>query len=315
MKIISVAEDNIYNLWQIELQVYSMLKNKINNFIVVFCGKTEEPNTYIEYLVNKFLNTPVEFYYYKIPKSILRREKKYNAVIQPFGVYKYLKDHPTNEKLFIIDTDVIFLHPINFESFESNKIYTSPNHYGRYDYYLSRGHEYATAYTLMCHIVGLNKNDLLNFENSTVPSLNPGGHTIIIDNITHEFFKKVLEDSLNIFDNFKNINNKVSDDMCWMSMMWGYYYNLLLLERPFFGSKELDFCWATNDNICNKNILHMAGAYANNKDKVFSKLDFLHDSPINPKYINVLYNYSKNHKASIYVDLIIEYIAYQQNTI
>lgn len=310
MKILSVAEDNLYNLWQLELQIYHFKKLGLeNNFVPIVVGRNEEPSSYVTELSEK----KQKVYYYKMGiVDFFSKPDYYPPAIQPFGIYEYLKEVKSDERIFIIDVDVIFRDRKTFDELEfldMNTIYTSPSSYSRIDYYSANGGTYATAYDKMFEYLGLDRAKVEALEEKYNINKNdsPSGHTIVMGNPDALFFKKVTKDSLVLHELLKLHSREVKDHMSWMGMLWAYYYNCIMTNRPVESTHRLDFCWAVSPEDCDKPILHMAGSMRNNSEKIFSKLDFMGSSPFNPDNQKKVNAYKTDNASKAYVDLVKDY--------
>lgn len=310
MKILSVAEDNLYNLWQLELQIYYFKKLGLEkNFVPIVIGRKEEPSEYAKKLSEK--KQKIHFYKMGVV-DFFSKSDYYPPAIQPFGVYEYLKDVNSTERIFIIDVDVILRNAeafYNLEKLDPDIIWTSPTSYSRIDYYSAKGEPYSDSYDKMLNYLNLEKSKVENLENrySTNKDDNPSGHTIIINDPDPIMFKKVTKDSIVIHELLKNHSKDVREHMSWMASVWAYYYNCILSNKALESSSYLNFCWAVSDPSCSLPLIHMAGAMKDNKEKVFSKLDFMSISPFNPEHKDKVNSYNENYAAKFYVDIIKEY--------
>lgn len=307
MKIISVIDDSIYSLWQAEVQAYNFSKYNLPLELVV-CGKSDRPGPFVNRLyVPRIPN--MQLHYYQLPADVVLNTKLYPPSVQHYGLYKYLEANPTNERIFVVDVDVVLLENLNWEVFnDAGVIQTSPISYTRMDYYAPRGQKYIEALKAIQDIVGIHQDFVEMFENQLPFENSIGGHTFLLDNIRHNFFKKSYEDSISIFRYLQTFDEEVRKDLQWMSGLFSFYYNLLNLKRFYVPSNELNFCWATDSIDCNYKILHMAGAQAVNKENCFSKLDYKNMPPILPSEFSRLKSYSKDYKSWEYVQIILEMI-------
>lgn len=305
MKILSVAEDNVYNLWQLEVQAYNMKKMGYEeNFAAIICGRGDSFSSKAEKFVKKIPNV----FYFKMPEGFYDRSDYYAPAIQQYGLAKYLELYPTKEPFLMLDVDTIFQNPLDLSVFHKDIVYTCPTSYSRVDYYASRGPEYYQAYQMMAGIVGISLEEVKAFEARYQARNSPSGHTFILPPVPYNFFQKAFEDSLKIYDAFTELPEHVSKDMRWMSSLWSHYYNILLLNKPVVPTVLLDFCWATDDVSCNKTFIHMAGAMKDNKENIFSKLNYTSRSPLYKKNRATLEATSKEHAAWKYVQWMLDYM-------
>lgn len=310
MKILSVAEDNLYNLWQLELQIYHFKQLGLeSNFVPIIVGRSEESSEYAKRLSNE----KQKCYYYKMGiVDFFARPDYYPPAIQPFGIYEYLKEIKSDERIFIIDVDVLIKTKedfYNLEKLDPEIIYTSPSSYSRIDYYSARSETSADSYSKMFEYLGLDRKQVEALESRYDHNKNdnPSGHTIIMGEPYALFFKKVTKDSLMLHELLKAHSQEVREHMSWMGMLWAYYYNCIMTGRRVESSPYLDFCWAVSEESCSHPILHMAGAMKENQEKIFSKLDFMGSSPFNEDNHKKVTAYNTNNASKFYVDVIVDY--------
>lgn len=311
MKILSVAEDNLYNLWQLELQIYHFKKLGISDdFVPIIVGRGEEPSPYAKELSDKKQKC---FYYKMGVVDFFSKPDYYPPAIQPFGIYEYLKESKLDEIIFVIDVDVILRSVEDYRNLgflRLDTIHTSRTSYSRMDYYSVKGETYAAAYDKMFNYLNLDKNlvKIIETQYDANKDENPGGHTFVMSAPEPSFFKKVTKDSLVIHDLLKNHSKEVKEHMSWMAMLWAYYYNFILkTDKHIESNHRLNFCWAVSESSCDEPILHMAGAMKENKEQIFSKLDFMGSSPFNPNNKKKVESYNTNNASKMYVDLVKEY--------
>lgn len=308
MKILSIAEDNLYNLWQLELQIYHFKKLGIDEyFIPIVIGKKESPND----LVQKLSERKKSIIYYPYEDlSLFNDRKYYPPALQSYGVYKYLLDNPNTKRFLVLDVDVILKSEKDFYNIFSlprHGVYSSPAEYNRIDFYSKIDENHAKVYDELFEYLNIDKQTVINFENSINPKLNPAGHTMLFNEASPELFKKITNDSKNIYDIMKDKPSPVKDNMAWMASIWSYYYNVLSTTTDFKSTPTLDFCWATDPATCNKPLIHMTGTTKQNKEQLFCKMDFLSTSPFSKENFMKINSYNPFSVSVFYTNLIREY--------
>lgn len=308
MKILSIAEDNLYNLWQLELQIYHFKKLGIENYLVpIVIGKKDKPND----LVKKLSERKKSIVYYPYENAEVFNDRKYYPpLLQSFGVYKYLLDNPNTKRFLILDVDVIFKTEkdvYNIFSLPTTGVFSSPAEYNRIDFYSKIDNEHAKVYDEVFEYLQIDKQTILDFENSVNPKENPAGHTLFFNHASADLFKKITTDSKNLYDILKDKPSPVKENMAWMASIWSYYYNILNTTTNFKSTPILDFCWATDPATCNKPLIHMTGTTKQNKEQLFCKMDFLSTSPFNKENFMKVNSYNPFSVSVFYTNLIREY--------
>lgn len=310
MKILSVAEDNLYSLWQLELQIHHFKKLGIDEYLVpIVVGKIPFPNKIVQALSEK--KKKIFYYPYENFQFFVNRDY-YPPSLQSYGIYKYLQQFPETKRYLINDCDVLFQSAQDFYnlfSLEHSGVYSSPAIYNRLNFYGKPGDDHDKAYNEMLDYMKLDRKIVEDFEKRFENNkyMNPAGHTIFINQIQPDIFKKITEDSIALYDILKVQPKEVKENLSWMASIWSYYYNILMVDDNYQASPLLDFCWAHDPVVCKKPLIHFTGTTKNNENKWFCKMDFLDKSPLNPENYEKVNSYKTNSMSYIYTNLIREY--------
>lgn len=310
MKILSVAEDNLYSLWQLELQIYHFKKLGIDEYLYpIVIGKQEEPNAVVKKLSSE--KKYIHYYPYENFQFFANR-MYYPPALQSYGVYKFLKQFSNNERYLILDCDVLFQDSkafYNLFTLNKNTIWSSPSEYNRMNFYSKMIENHQEAYDDMLKYLDLDKNIVVEFEKRFQhnPYMNPAGHTIFATNLPADIYYKITKDSIAIYDILKVKSKDVVEHMAWMASIWSYYYNIIKVNDNYKSTELLDFCWAHDSMKCTKPLIHMTGTTKNNPDNLFCKMDFLDSSPLNVKNYEKINSYSTKSISVVYTNLIREY--------
>jgi hypothetical protein len=132
----------------------------------------------------------------------------------------------------------------------------------------------------MCDIVGVEpsivkKNDV-----------NSGGAQYVLKKQDWYMWYKIYRESNGLYDKLMRFQRKYpispGEIQFWTAEMWSVLWNQWWWNKETRLSKELDFCWATdNISLCDTHpILHMAGVTENLKTTLFYKGDYINNNPL-----------------------------------
>lgn len=263
--------------WELEVSLTRMKKLNVDDIVLLFARK--DPNI-PKYFSKKY---GVETHVY----TDNRNDRTYIPSIKPYLWSQYLKEDRSRENhdYFYLDSDVIFRE---FPSVlpNANTWYGSDcRSYLGVEYLLSKGEG---IFNQMCKIIGV--------DPSFIRSINPAcGAQWVISKPTYEYWNKVYEDSIKIY---RYLNSRTySDIQKWTAEMWAQLYNVYYFGLNAEVSKELDFCWSTDDvgRYDETKILHNAGVTEKNNDLFFKgnyilKTPFEDDlSYVDPNKANIKY--------------------------
>lgn len=278
--------------WELDVCLTNLKSHGIKNVVLLFQKWDDSIPVYFE---NKY---DVETHVYKD----LRDDKSYIPSIKPYLWWKYLEEDQTREKekYFYMDSDVIFREKIDFRKIpaKSNIWYCSDcNGYLNLDYIrnCSNGEKVLKD---MAEIVGVTIDSLETINN------NSGGAQWLIKNPTAEYWEKVYKDSIHLWKYFENIDSNIQK---WTAEMWAQLWNMIYFNIGPKVSKELEFCWATDDikRWHETKIMHNAGVTEDMKDLFFKgkyiekspfddDLSFINKEKVSIKYVEAIKKVSAN---------------------
>lgn len=269
---ISAQPDDLYFLWQIEVQLYNfnrlgIPKEAIHVLIAYnpLSGLREEFKTLIK------TNKNACFFTY--PDD--RIKKTYLSSIRPNILKKHFKlhDYLENETIFYHDSDIIFRAPLDINVLTtSNTWYVSDTRNYIAPSYIKRFG--IDIFQKMCTIVGI---DPLLVENN---ESNSGGAQYVLKNVNHQFWDHVETDSEKIFVCLFEFNQELlkkdknaKSIQAWCADMWALLWNGLKFGHQIEIHPELDFSWPMQDlgywDKCK--IFHNAGVKRNQEKNYFFK--------------------------------------------
>ena len=272
--------DDPYFHWQNLVQFYNLEKlGLLKDHRAIFLYKAGRS-------ASGFLNKFKEAY----PQNVFifedtREQKHYIPTLKIHGVVKYLETDVKDQDLFLIDSDVIFREPIDFNLFQKdNVVYCSDTKgYLGYQYLKTKGDEIVKD---MCKFIGV------SFETIVEKNDRSGGAQLYYKGIPHsellDYFKEVEIQSPKLYDvmrTHKTYNDSTPPIQAWTSEMWCVLWILWKRNIETEIVKELDFRWATDpiEMWETHKILHMAGVTSDTKDK-FYKGKFILDNPFIHNY-------------------------------
>lgn len=297
--------DSLYFTWQIELFLYNLIvKNEYpQNYVHILFGYN--PNIGISFHAKRLKKIYPQYHFFFYADT--RKFKEYSSTIRPHIIEKHFRSFPElrSSAIFYVDSDIIFRSLPNLDILlNDNEWYASnTQHYLSYKIIInSLG---INVFKEMCHMVGINIEDVINNDNSV------GGAQYILKNIPEWFWLKVEKDSVNIYKYLYNIlyyntphnffEKKID---IWFTEMWVVFWNSILAKKTFKIHEELNFCWA-NDPIekwHKTKILHYSGV-KKIETNIFDKQNFTYYKPF---YSNLL-NISNTSASFEVVKLINEY--------
>lgn len=278
-----------YYLWQIEVWLNNLLKNKVSsNNIQIICSYNKNiPN---KWKILQKHYSEIKFFFYEDT----RINHKYISSIRPHVLEKHWKKFPELKKsaIFYCDCDIVFTKPVDFDKFLKDDIHylSDTISYIGAKYIRSKGENYLKE---MCKIVGISEKIVIKNEE------NSGGAQYILKNIDSDFWKDVYNHSEKMF---VKVNEMIKKDpthhpiQIWTADMWAVLWNIWKRGWKTECPKELDFCWPAEEKIkwetCD--IMHNAGITNSNPD-YFYKCNYMNRLPygikntFNPKYVSYCY--------------------------
>ena len=265
MKILIATFDHNYYLWQVLVQINNFMKYGYDED-TVYVISTSNMSPVLKSIMNCD-RIKSKFYIYKDE----RQGHRYPSSLRPHILEKFFNDHPefNNETIFYTDPDVIFTKKLDFSEMEKDEFWhlSDTKSYIDSKYIKSKSEK---LFKEMCDIVKVDPNEV------TANDENAGGAQYLMKGINSEFWKKVYDDSENLYTHMKNTESIYHPEhpiQSWTSDMWAVFWNGLYFGHKIKINKDLDFCWAT-DNIRRWDetyIFHNAGV-AGSSDTHFSKI-------------------------------------------
>lgn len=250
MRYVSVITDYTYLLWQQELQIYNLMKlgQADDLTVVILTDPGKEPSDHAKRLCKL---AEVKIY------ENAQDKRHYIPSNKPYGVMRLLEEHPEyGERLFLLDSDVIFREPIDFSKLDDEHWYVSDSGvigFIGWDYVkqaLGEDAEGAAA------IVGIDPEVLK--ENQR----NSGGAQYFMKGVTADFARKCYQDSIAIYDYMRQFKKEDGTPkiQIWTAEMWSWLWNALMTASVRV-HPELNFTWAPHHvNEWERfKMLHLAG--------------------------------------------------------
>lgn len=275
LRYISAQPATDYYAWQVEVMINNFIKNGINpNYIDIVSSTSDGkvPESW-EKLRNHY-NT-VRFFNYRDT----RNKPVYISSIRPHILEKHFEAHPylKDEVIFYHDCDMIFTGKPDWGKFLDDDIWylSDTKFYISADYI--KGKKYG-IYERMCEIVGIDQSIPEKYND-----ISSGGAQYIMKNIDHTFWKKVYDDSENLYQFFLD-HLKAFPQGClggyhpiqkWTADMWAVLWNAWYFGHDSKVVPEMDFTWPTHsiDNWKKNVIFHNAGVN-NDTEGMFFKAKY-----------------------------------------
>ncbi|UPZ37487.1 hypothetical protein MUB18_04065 [Sphingobacterium sp. PCS056] len=288
---LTAQPDEKYFIWQLKIQLYNFNELGIGKkYIQVLIGvkngsKLKKSTSEFCELYKNFAN--FYFYHYSVDPRIT-----YTSNIRPQILFQHFKEHTylENAAIFYCDSDVILRKVIPKVLATDDKIYVSnTSNYLDSKYFINKTS--VEFFSYISSILDIDSQNIINNDK------NCGGAQYILKNIKADFWLSIEKDSQIIFSELNNYNNleaykrgcmpsEYSGIQSWCADMWSVFWNLLKLDYKVSISKEMDFCWA-NDNESRYNqtrILHYTGSQ--NDEYIFKKSKFLKYEPFYNLFID-----------------------------
>ncbi|NIK11194.1 hypothetical protein FHR85_000567 [Alkalibacillus almallahensis] len=279
--------------WELEVCIYRMQQLGIHDIVLLFAQQDDR--------VPQFLreNYGVETHVY----SDNRQDKSYIPSIKPYLWMCYLEEDSSreDESYFYLDSDVLLREIPDVNPTKDTWYASYCESYLSVDYIDSKGDDLLDR---MCGVIGVDTK-LIREENPI------GGAQWVIKNPTHAYWKKVYEDSVNLYNFLSSVEREYARKhdsnytpiQKWTAEMWAQLWNVYYFNKDVIVSSELDFSWPTDDvsEYYQKKIYHNAGVL-NDHQQLFFKGKYTHKKPFQDSF-----NHVDSTKASIkYVEAIQE---------
>lgn len=294
-KFIVCTPDDLYFCSEVEIQLNNFRQFEYTHdmFVLVFQDGKEQQEIYKSYWDKlQQLYSEVTFLFYSNP-NLKQLQKVYPQICRIWMLSELYTQFPelSNEYIFYLDSDVLITKHINWSEFISDgTCYMSRTNYIGAQYFdnkksdvmFHKREEYNKRDILqsLCNIVGIDKQTVIDNE------LNTGGCQYLLTGIDANFWKKVINDCIQIRLQALNINQQyfVSEEkglQSWCADMWAVLWNLWKLGIKTSCPELLNFSWASSPiEEYNKNaIFHNAGVNSkfievdNRKHRMYYKGD------------------------------------------
>lgn len=278
---LTAQPDDIYFLWQLKLQLFNFAGLGIRPgqiHVLIGFDKAYGLNPVVEEFIKE--NKQASFFTY--PDK--RIKKDYPSSIRPNIIYQHFQRHKKLEEeiIFYHDSDILFRQLPPWDSLTKDEVWyvSDTSSYIGVNYILEKAGE--EVFNTMCNIIGISPYTVKN-------SPNPGGAQYLIKNAKTDFWKKIEQDSENIYtflreyseeDKFPEVN--VNEGIqAWCADMWAFWWNALLWGKKFQIHPLLEFCWANSpiEEWEKTYILHYTGNIKKKNTLYFRKGDFCFHEP------------------------------------
>lgn len=194
---ISAQPDEVYFLWQLELQLFNFHSMGIGNeSIHIIVGYKPEKGIHPQFKEFAHSYKEVQIYFY--PDN--RKKKKYLSSIRPHLLAHHFKQHPELEKetIFYHDSDILFTDIPDWDNLCKDEVwYASDTRYYLDSKYFRQFVD-DDEFTKICGLLSLTPEDVIKQD------ANAGGAQYILKECTAEFWEKVENDCELLFTYLHN---------------------------------------------------------------------------------------------------------------
>ncbi|MGE8428412.1 MAG: hypothetical protein ACN6O7_11070 [Sphingobacterium sp.] len=289
MLYISAQPDSIYFIWQLEIQLRNFhslgIKKRDIQVLIAYSPKIGLNPKCEEFMAS---NSDLANFY---PYPDLRIKPKYTSSVRPHVLKQHFLKFPelALETFMYHDSDILFSRvPQIMDRDENDTCYVSDTRdYLDMNYVRSVSSE--KLLEDMLGVVGLSKEKLHEEDGNT------GGAQYILKGINCNFWKKVEEDSENLFVLMKSYNTKLWEDQyaekkeyrsrqkgiqAWCSDMWAVLWNLWLQGKKVEIHSEMNFSWPYNAiSDWNKFAIQHYSGKIEDKNRHFRKVEYTNYDP------------------------------------
>ena len=256
---ISAQPDEVYFLWQLELQLFNFHSVGIgNDSIHILVGYNPVKGIHPQF--KKFADNHKEIQIFFYPDK--RKKKKYLSSIRPhllaqhFSAYRSLEE----ETIFYHDSDILFTGIPNWNELCQDDVWYVSDTRSYLDSRYFRRFVDDDEFIRICGLLSLTPNDVESHDEDA------GGAQYLLKKCTAEFWEKIEEDCERLFTylyNEQKHGTGIQEGLqIWCTDMWVIWWNAISQKRSFRIHPALDFCWADSpiDDLKNKKILHYTGS-------------------------------------------------------
>jgi len=315
---VTAQPDVPYFIWQTKIYIHNFIEKGIkpNQIHVVYGIVNRDRKPSEESLKLKELGVNIHHF------NDDRSKKNYIPSVKPYLISKWIESNPDYGKLFFLhDADIIFRRLPDFEKLiNDDVIYLSDTiGYIGYDYIIDCCRRYEHHHPTsekdqlineMANVVGIDVN--LIKENQ----LNSGGGQYIIKNTDFKIWDKIYEDSFKLYLQMLDYQQRFpispGEIQFWTAEMWSLLWNLWSHGHKTEIVDDLSFSWATDDIKIyeKKQILHMAGVTADQRNTKFFKGDFIQVDPLDKlKQDSNCFDYIEKSSSTVkYIEVMKSYL-------
>lgn len=289
---ISAQPDQVYFLWQLQLQLFNFRSTGISDeHIHILVGYN--PAKGIHPAFKSFAEQHKEINICFYPDT--RIHPKYLSSIRPHLLAKHFRQYPhlTKKVLFYHDSDILFTQVPEWDILAKDDVWYASDTRSYLDSnYIKKciGEE---EFFKMCAV--------LSIEPSVVEAHNDsaGGAQYLLKSCTAAFWEKIESDCERLFTYLRHRQKYgkhiPQDFQIWCTDMWVIWWNTLLLKQNFRIHPLLDFSWADSpvSELRQKTILHYTGKVKGNA-RLFDKTLYQTHAPfyddlssINPEICSI----------------------------
>lgn len=287
MKLISSQPDQLYFLWQLQVQLYNFHQLGLEDDAVVLLGVTpgSQPSKLSQFIAD---NTTATVLWYPVQFDLT-----YSPAIQPYLFHRYYLTAGTgkNEAVFFHDSDVVFTQMPNFyRLLDDDVTYVSDTRsYLGLDYLLSKGEQQMID---MARIVGIDPEEIRSRDSGC------GGAQLLIKSPNNpEMWLKMAHDGLELYKFLSGREHAWTGSgypiQKWTAGMWSMLWNLWLHNKQTKIAPSLAFSWGSDniDRVHGTSILHLAGVTSEMQSTHFHKSSFVHSHPfVHPVSMNPVHH-------------------------
>lgn len=315
---VTAQPDVPYFIWQTKIYIHNFIEKGIkpNQIHVVYGIVNRDRIPSQESLKLKELGVNIHHF------NDDRSKKNYIPSVKPYLISKWIESNPDYGKLFFLhDADIIFRELPDFKKLISNDvIYLSDTiGYIGYNYIIDCCRRYEHHHPTsekdqllneMANVIGIDVNLIKKNQ------LSSGGGQYIIKNTDFNIWNKIYEDSFKLYLQMLDYQQRFpispGEIQFWTAEMWSLLWNLWLYGHKTEIVDDLSFSWATDDIKIyeKKQILHMAGVTADQRNTKFFKGDFIQVDPLDKlkQDFNCFDYIEKNSSTVKYIEVMKSYL-------
>ncbi|GAA0491314.1 hypothetical protein GCM10008986_16770 [Salinibacillus aidingensis] len=264
--------------WELEVCITRLQNLGIRNIVLLFTRQDDRVPIYLEE------NYGVETHVYNDDRT----DKSYIPSVKPYLWMKYLEEDASreNDTYFYLDSDVLMRDVPDVKPTETTWYASACESYLSVDYIDSKGQDLLER---MCEVIGI--------DAALIREKNPiGGAQWIIKNPTYEYWKKVYEDSVKLYQFLNSVEGEYvrkndtnyTPIQKWTAEMWAQLWNVYHFGKTVKTSTELDFSWPTDpiELYHQTKIFHNAGVI-NDHQNLFFKGKYVNNTPFRDSFEHI----------------------------